>query len=452
MSYTSIIFLYFFLPAFMGLYAIVKAPHRPFIMSLGSGFVIAWASPWALIPVAATVLLTYFTGIICFNRKQKGQSADGVMVFFTLVILAQALFFFAFHGFGGTLTSVVGLGVITLNSLSYITDIYREGIDPETRFFTVLAYVCFLPSLAGIPFVRYETIRKDLEGPHLRSDLIADGILLMLIGISEKVIVSDRLLQLFSDIHTTSSSGLSALLSWMSAFIFGAAMYLKLKGLSHIARGFGMMLGFEIKPSFDYPYSRHTVTDYIKSWNIPAFEFGKVYLYNPLTAHEKSKGFGLFAAAMTVTVICLSYSITVNYLLWGLMAAAAVMLEMHFGARLAKVPKAVRYILTHAMIMIGWMLISQPTPESALDHILHMFTGGMLLDSKPLLYFLGTAMPYFLLIIIFEMPFVNSIINKLIERKSRFISAARPFLIFTLLILCTSFMMTGGLNAGEVLR
>ena len=75
-----------------------------------------------------------------------------------------------------------------------------------------------------------------------------------------------------------------------------------------------------------------------------------------------------------------------------------------------------------------------------------MFTGGMLLDSKPLLYFLGTALPYFLLIIVFELPFVNSLINKLIERKSKFISAARPFLIFVLLIFCTSFMLTGGLN------
>ena len=85
MSYTSIVFLYFFLPAFMGLYAIIKPPHRPFIMSAGSVFVIAWASPWALIPVAGTVLLTYFSGILCYNRRQKSKSADVLMIFFTIL-------------------------------------------------------------------------------------------------------------------------------------------------------------------------------------------------------------------------------------------------------------------------------------------------------------------------------------------------------------------------------
>ena len=430
----------------MGLYAVFKPPYRPFIMSLGSLFVIAWASRWALIPVILTILLTYFIGIVCFNLKQKSRSAEPAVIAFIVILLAQVVWFYTFHTPTGVLPAVVGLGVITLNSISYIIDIYRGDSEPETRFFTLSAYVCFLPSLCGIPFVRYKDIRNTFARPLLRSDLTADGILLLLIGISEKVIISDRLFQLFSDIQTASTGGLSALLSWMNAFIFGAAVYLKLKGLSLIARGFGMMLGFELKPSFNYPYSRSTVTDYIKSWNVSAYDFARTYIYEPLTSNFKNNGFELFAAAMTVTVICLSYSITVNYFLWGVLAAVIVMTEMHFETRLAKVPKAIRYILTHSIIMIGWMLISQSTPEAAVDHILHMFNGGIMLDSKPLLYFLGTALPYFLLIIVFELPFVNSLINKLIERKSKFISAASPFLIFVLLILCTSFMLTGGLN------
>lgn len=452
MSYTSIIFLYFFLPAFMGLYAVVKAPYRPLIMSLGSSIVIGWASPWALIPMGLNVLLTYFCGIIIFNRTQKQKSAGPVLAVFIVTVLGELVLFYALHGFDSILPAVVGLGVTSLNSISYITDVYHGESQPETRFFTVWAYVCFLPALCGIPFVRYETLRKTFAAPKLRIDLMADGILLMLIGISEKVIVSDRLYDLFSDMQTTTAEGSSSILSWISAFIFGAALYLKLKGLSHIARGFGMMLGFEIKRSFDYPYSSFSVREYIKRWNIPAYDFGKKYIYDPLTANIKSKGFGMFAAAMTVTVICLSYSISVNYLLWGVMTAVIIMLEIHFEKLLSKVPKAVRFILTHSLVLIGWMLISQSSPDASLDHILLMFTGGMLLDSKPLLYFLGTALPYFLLIAVFELPIVNTMINKLIEKKSGFISAAKPLLIFLLLILCTSFMMNGGLYAKGALK
>ena len=454
MSYTSIIFLYFFLPSFMAIYALVKASWRPFIMAAGSCFVTLWVSPFALIPMLVSVAASYLAGISLgrLRLKDNKKAAGAVLLLFLLIISAQAVYFFGLSKNDDRLISAVGLGIMTVGAVSYCFDIYRGETEHETNPFKVWAYVCFLPSLCGIPFVRYAELKKNLDKPEIRSDLMADGILMMLTGICEKVIVSDRLYQLFNDMHSSSSGGLSSIMYWVGAVIFGAALYIKLKGLSHIARGFAMMLGFEIPPSFDFPYSKPTLKEYIQSYNIPGCGFAHRYIYEPLTEKIKSKGFGIFAAAITVIILCISYSITMNYLLWGVFASLILMLELGFEKKLSAIPKAVRYIFTHTFIIIGWALISQDSTEAALDYIMHMFTGGMMIDSKPLLYFLGTAAPYFLLMLIFELPVIYRAIQKHRKRGSSVIAAAKPFLIFALLILCTSFMMAGGLQTEGVIR
>ncbi len=434
------------MPAFFLIYALCKPVWRPAVMSAGSCIMIGWASPYALIPMAVSVLLSYFCGIICHDLREKRSAANAVFALFTVCITVQAAYYFLFSQSRAEHITVIGLGVISLHSVAYVFDV-NSGEQPETGFFKLCAYVTFMPCLNGIPFVRYNDIRENMAAPRLRIDLMSDGIMIMLLGICEKVIVSDRLEELFYDMQTVSSGTLSALMSWMGAMIFGAALYIRLKGLSHIAVGLAMMLGFSLNSSFDYPYSKPTLRGYIESFNISAVGFAKRYIFTPLSGGKKEGGRVVFAAAFSTLLLCVSYRLNINHLLWGAFAALLLITEIHFEGRLSRVPRPVRYIFSHMFILIGWAMISQSTTVGAMDYISRMFTGGMLIDFKPLLYFLGTALPYFLLILIFEMPFFRTLIIKHRSKRFSVIAAAKPFLIFAMLILCTSFMMSGGLQA-----
>ena len=445
MSYTSLIFLYFFLPAFMAVYAVAKARHRQVIMALGSCLVIFWASPYGLIPMGILVVLAYFSGIICFNLRERKAGPAAVTAAFLAVAFTQLLLMLVFKQLRQSFVTTVALGVMTLNSASYIIDIKQGELEPETRFFTLWAYIAFLPSLCGIPFVRYKNYRKTFAEPKLRLDYMSEGILLLLIGIAEKIVISDRLTELFNDMQTTSSGTLSSIMSWMGVLAFGGALYLKLKGLSHIAQGFALMLGFKLSYSFDYPYSKPTLKEYIESFNISGYEFLRRYVYKPISKNG-SKATALLGASISVLLLCISYKLSVNYLLWGTLAAALLIVEISLEDRLAKIPRAVRYIFTHMFILIGWALISQDSIIGSMEYISRMFTGGMLLDSKPLLYFLGTAMPYFIIILIFELPLFKTLMLRQRKRRISILYAVKPLLILALLILCTSYMMSGTLS------
>lgn len=275
--------------------------------------------------------------------------------------------------------------------------------------------------------------------------MLSDGILLMLFGIAEKVIVSDRLYELYNDILSASSGELSMIMSWMGALIFGASLYIGLKGYSHIARGFALMLGFGIERSFDLPYTKYTLKDYIGSFNISAVEYLRTYIYKPLTTVTQSRAVSHLAIAVCTILVCVSYKTSMNYLLWGSAAALLLVIESLASGRLQKVPAAVRYIFVHILTLVGWALISQSTVNGSLDYIKGMFSGVMQIDPKPLLYFLGTAFPYSLMIIVFELPFPKLMLTALAARKPAAVSILKPLFIFALLILCTAFLMSSSM-------
>lgn len=451
MNYTSIVFLYFFLPGFMGIYALAGTGMRGFVMSAGSCAVIAWASPAALIPMGVTVLLSYFSGILIYNLRERRRAANTIVTVFSLAEIAGVICFYLFGKGSESLGGAVGIGLIALHSISYAADVKLGRVQPETRFFTLFAYICFLPSLCGIPFVRYEKLAWQLKKPMLNSAMISDGILLMLLGMAEKVIISDRLTELFKDMQTAASGDMSLIMSWMGAFVFGAGIYISLKGYSNIARGFALMLGFRIGPSFDSPYSKHTVRDYIFSFNTSATEAVRSYVYEPVISVTGSHAFELLASSCSVILVCISYDLSLNYLLWGTAAALLLLGEKLAEKKLSKIPAAVRYIFTHMLTLIGWALISQSTVVGSLDYIRRMFSGAMQIDSKPLLYFLGNAVPYFLIILIFELPFLRSFYFALEKKKPAAVSAFKPFAIFALLFLCTSFLMSGTMINSRIL-
>ncbi len=449
MNFSGIVFLYFFLPLFFGIYAISKPFMRAYVMLLGSCAVIAWESPLGLIPFSCSVLIAYLGGLGCKKLKNNKKAATALLTVCILPEIAVPILVFVIGASEIGIMTTVGAGIYTLHSISYCCDVFRGECEAVTDPLRLAAYVSFLPSLDGIPLVEPKKTLEAMKEPKLNSEMLADGILLMLFGTIEKVLISDRLAMLFTEMQETSGGELSMIMSWVGAFFFGSAMLCRLKGYAHIAQGFAMMLGFDIGPSFDYPYSKSSLKDYLASYNISAYRFVQKNVYRPIAGSESNHARTLTASTISIITVCISYKPSIPFLLWGTGAALLITIELLADHQLSKIPRPVRYILTHSLTLIGWGIISQKTAVASFGYVSRMFTGALNLDAAPLLYFLSSAGPFVMLLLFFEAKTFITMLKRVSARKVNPIMFIKPFLVFALLVICTAFLLSGGQTASR---
>lgn len=443
MNYTGILFLYFFLPLFFGLYAVAGAKRRAVIMSLGSCAVAAWAQPLGLIPLGVSVFIGYCYGRLTVRLAEHSRALGCLLALAALTETAQAVVFCTLYRGSSGLFTAFGCGIYSLHTVSYCFDVFRGEAPADKNLFRVFAYIGFVPSLCGIPAVRYKTVSGQFSAPKIKSDMLADGILLLLLGIAEKLIISDRLTELFYEMKLTSSGDISFIMAWLGAFLFACSVYSKLKGYANIARGFGMMLGFDIGPSFTFPMGKLTLRDYIYSFNVSAASFVREYLYRTVCGRDSKRILTMIASSLSITLLCLSYCPSLRFLLWGLSAALFILLEIVFEDKLSRIPKPIHYLITHMLILLGWAFVSQSTVSLSLEYISNMFAGVMTIDFAPLQYFLFSAMPYVLLLVLLEVKPLHDYYKKLDSSEFSIVTAFKPFTTLVLLLLCTVFLMSG---------
>ncbi|MBR6044703.1 MAG: hypothetical protein IKP47_03605 [Ruminococcus sp.] len=448
MNFTSITFLYFFLPAFFLIYAVTKPAYRAYIMLIGSCTVICWGSPYGLVPLAISVLISYLCSLCIDSLRDRKKLSVLLLIVSLLTNLAAVVLFCSLPTVRSRLFTAIGAGIYALHSAAYTFDVYRNECEAVRSPLRLAAYISFLPSLCGIPLVKPKETIGQMKETSVRSDMLTDGILLLLFGIAAKVIVGDRLYTLFQELEASAKGDLSMLMSWLGAFIFGFSVFARLKGYACIAQGFGMMLGFRIGPSFDYPYSKTTLREYLASYNISAYSFVQRYVFRPIAGSETNQARTLTASAVSLVVICASYRPSASFLIWGAGAALFISLEIILDSRLSHVPRPVRFIMTHMLTVIGWAVISQKTAVSSLEYVAHMLTGALTLDTTPLLYYFRSAAPLFVLILLFESKSLRNAVAKLEERSVSPITVIKPVLILTLLVMVTVFLMSGSVQSG----
>jgi len=412
-------------------------------MSLGSCVAVAWGHPLGLIPLLVSILMGYCFGSIIGKHGRKSLLSKLLLCVCIVTQLAQTIVFCTLYNSGAEIFAAFGCGVFSLHTISLCFDTYRGDVLPDRNIFNVIAYIGFLPSLCGIPVVNYKKISEQLKTPEIKSDKLADGILLMLFGIAEKVIISDRLTELFNEMQMTSAESMSMIMAWIGAFIFACSLYSKLKGYSNIARGFAMMLGFDIPASFRYPISRITLREYVNSYNVSAATFAREYIHRPIEGRHSSHARTLNASFVSIIVLCISYCPSVRFAIWGLIAAILVMIEMMLDEKLSRIPKPVRFIFTHMLTLSGWAFVSQSSTSASIEYLTNMFGSVRAIDYAPLQYFILSALPYLILMLIFDFKPLHEYYNKLDNSEMSIVIVLKPFTTFILLLLCTVFLMSG---------
>lgn len=367
MSFASLVFLYFFLPVVLvGYYCFPRRWRNPFLLAANLLFY-GWGEPWFLPVILVTAAANWWMG------RQMGRCADRqcqrLWLAAALVVDLGLLVAFKYTGFvlksiglgqllPGPIPLPLGISFYTFQVVSYMVDIYRNTVPVENSLVSFSTYMTFFPQLIAGPIVRYDELRTQLSGRQETWHKIADGFCLLMIGLGKKMLLANPMGELWEGLRALTGN-IGILGAWAGAAAFTLQIYFDFSGYSDMARGLGRMFGFEIPINFRYPYAAQSIQDFWRRWHITLSSWFRDYVYIPLGGSRRGAGRTIVNLFAVWSLTGLWHGAAWNYVLWGVYYFVLLTAERLIGqARLARVPRALRHILTMALVIVGWVLFA----------------------------------------------------------------------------------------------
>ena len=485
MLFSSIPFLYYFLPAVVGLYfalpwllQITVATYIPAItgkltggrwQATGLGFVTSvrnlillvfslvfygWGEPKYVYLMIATILMFYGTGIGVGRSKTTFWKKFWVVVAVVLSLGLLAIFKYA-DFFISSINAVTGLNITllrlalpigisfyTFQSLSYTIDVYRGETQVQYNPINFGAYVSLFPQLIAGPIVRYVDVARELNHRTHSWEKVTLGLRRFLVGLGKKILIANQFGEL-TEIFRASSEK-SVLFFWMYAIAFSLHIYFDFSGYSDMAIGLGKVFGFHFIENFNYPYMSKSIAEFWRRWHMSLGTWFRDYVYIPLGGNRVSKGRWIFNTLVVWMLTGLWHGAAWNFVLWGLLYAAFLLLEKFIPA-LTKMPTVLRRTYTLLIVALGFVLFNAADLKQAIGDIGGMFGfAGVPLVTEQTLYYLRSYGALFIAAVIGATPLVKTLAEK-VEHKP--IGAIlEPILTILLLLVCTAYLVDGSFN------
>lgn len=341
MVFSSIEFLSGFLPVFLVIYYLTPVKYKNIILFIGSLFFYAYGEPKYVLLLCASVIINYFCARILESRikvskkrkqkqkeiiKRKKAELSRKLLFIgivTLNVAVLALFKWAPDGMGLPL----GVSFYTFQVISYLADVYRGEIRAERSFLKLGTYICMFPQLVAGPIVHYHEVSKVLDRPRVTAKQFDSGLKTFVWGLLMKVLLADRLSILWHELATIGYISISTPLAWMGAISYSMQIYFDFYGYSLMAIGLGRMLGYELPINFRTPYMATSIRDFYRRWHMTLGRWFTKYVYIPLGGSKKGMLRTLANLLFVWVLTSLWHGMNVNFLLWGMVLCALIMLE-----------------------------------------------------------------------------------------------------------------------------
>ncbi len=454
MLFSSISFLYYFLPTVLLVYFFVPRRLKNTVLLLASLFFYGWGEPKYLLLMLFSIALFYFCGLAIgkakTQRAKKGFLTLSVVVSLLLLgIFKYADFFIdSFNAATGLsvpllrLALPIGISFYTFQCLSYTIDVYRGNAQPQKNFISFGAYVSLFPQLIAGPIVRYVDVARELESRTHSWDDIARGLRRFLIGLGKKVLIADSfalLIKLFRE-----SNEPSVLFYWMYAIAFTLNIYFDFSGYSDMAIGLGRIFGFHFIENFDYPYLSKSVREFWRRWHMSLGSWFRDYVYIPMGGNRVSKARWVFNTLTVWMLTGLWHGAAWNFVLWGLMFAVLLLVEKWVPA-LQKLPVFFRRFYVLLAVVISFVLFNAESLQQAGGDLAGMFGFGNLpAVSAQTLYYLRSYAVVFVLGLVGATPLVRDLGRRVAETKVGAI--LEPIVLIALLLLCTAYLVDGSFS------
>ena len=412
MLFSSITFLFMFLPIVMAVYYLVPNGAKNIVLLLASLFFYAWGEPVYVVLMILSIVLNYFCGRDIEANADNPKKAKLSLVF-ALTANILILGFFKYYGFlldtvNSFLTTdipyrvlplPIGISFYTFQAISYVIDIYRKDAKPQKNILYFALYISMFPQLIAGPIVRYADIEEQLKMRKVTLRKLGQGSMYFIIGLAKKVIIANSTGAVFEEVAAMSTGSLSVLTAWVGVFSYAFQIYFDFSGYSDMAIGLGAILGFHFPENFNYPYIATSVTDFWHRWHISLSTWFKEYVYIPLGGNRKGLARQILNILIVWTLTGIWHGAGWNFLFWGLWFALFLILEKLFlGELLKNAPVVFGRVYTLTVVLISWVFFALEKPGEILAYLQAMFglNGVGLMNTQAM--FLGNE--YLVLLII----------------------------------------------------
>ena len=414
MVFSSLLFMFRFLPLFLVLYFAAPKPLRNTILFIGSLIFYGWGEPVYISLLLCSTLVDFFHGQMVGYFKEKGNLkgarlsvASSAVINLALLIVFKYTDFFirSFNELTGSTIPLLGLALpigisfYTFQTMSYTIDVYRGEAPVQNNLISFGAYVSMFPQLIAGPIVRYQDIAKELNDRNESFSQFALGIRYFVIGLGKKVLLANQTGALWTEICAILPQERSILMVWLGILAFSFQIYFDFSGYSDMAVGMGHMLGFSFPENFRYPYISKSITEFWRRWHISLGTWFKEYVYIPLGGNRKG---GLFHIRNILIVWLLTgiwHGASVNFLLWGLYFGILLLIEKFLLKNVLKnLPAWIQHTYACLLVMFGWVLFAFDDMKAGLAYLLQMFGSGNLplFNDRTIFLFLGNLVLLFL--------------------------------------------------------
>ena len=460
MLFSSIPFLYYFLPLVLAVYFLTPRAGKNAVLFLSSLLFYAWGEPRFCIFMLLSILQGYVFGRLFEKHAQNKKRSKLFLtasVALSLALLAYCKYadFFlssvnAVTGLSFKLLHVtlpIGISFYTFQILSYVVDVYRGEVPAQKSFLKLGTYIAMFPQLIAGPIVRYADIAPQLDSRQTTLEDVSSGACRFVIGLSKKVLLANVLYELITAFQQ--SRDLSVLYFWLYAVSFALQLYFDFSGYSDMAIGLGRIFGFRFQENFNYPYISGSITEFWRRWHISLGSWFRDYVYIPLGGNRVSKAKWLRNILVVWMLTGLWHGASWNFVLWGLGFAVLLVAEKLVYGRLLQRTHVLKHDYTLLLVTLSFVLFNADSVSEAVSQLGAMFgAGGLPLVSTEGVYYLKSYAGTFLFAAIGATPLVSNAISRF--GKTRFgaqaLTVLQPLVMLALLAACTAFLVDGSFN------
>ena len=447
MLFTSISFLYYFLPIILIAYFLVPTKFKNLVLFIFSCIFYLYGEPKYILLMLFEILVAYIGGILIEKYKEKNIFIISIMIPIFLLIFFKYTDFFITNinnVFKANIPLLnialpIGISFYTFQLISYLIDVYRGTVKAQKNFILLGTYISLFPQLIAGPIVRYETIEKELTSRKHNFELFANGTKRFVIGLSKKILIANILGELSSVTPTTT------VFYWLYGISYMLQIYFDFSAYSDMAIGLGQMFGFHFLENFNYPYISKTITDFWRRWHISLGSWFRDYIYIPLGGNRKKQMRNILVVWFLTGFW---HGASWNFIFWGLLFGIVLIIEKLLLKKHLEKLHFINHIYVLFIVMISFIIFNANSLADAYYRIIGLFGYSKVFIDSFTIYYIKNYIFVLLIALMGSTPLIKNSFEKLKNIKffNCLFSILEPIVILALLILCTSYLIDNSYN------
>ncbi len=386
MLFSSMTFIFMFLPAVIALYFLARSKYRNYILLIASILFYAWGEPKYVFIMLGTIFINWGGAILIdkYNTRRK--------MFLVATVLADLAILFYFKYFNFIIENInsmihanfsaldiimpIGISFYTFQAISYVVDVYRGDTRVQKNICKLALYICLFPQLIAGPIVKYHDVADQIEHREITTNKIAYGAKRFIVGLAKKMLIANTMGAVADNIFLINPADMGVGVAWIGAIAYSLQLFYDFSGYSDMAIGLGYIFGFKFLENFNYPYISKSITEFWRRWHISLSTWFKEYLYIPLGGNRVTKRRNLFNLSVVFLATGIWHGAAWNFVFWGMWHGAFILMEKITGIHKRVGGWAIttfQHAYTMLAFVVGWVMFRAPDMTYATKYMRVMF-------------------------------------------------------------------------------